>query len=272
MNAFRPALGTAVAPPTSLPSADSGTARRGRLECHRFDNEWQDMIKARLIRFCLVLLVAITTVTAMPTNAVAQATVVMGTGNPDVDVPAVQAAVDQGGEVMLKGHFSFDRPPTMPTAFGELATVLVSQAVAISGTRDEDDGMTTIDGGTIPSYVNAPGASVTIRKVRFVRPTREGIDVYAVNGLTIAACKFEGTVPVPGTPGTSGIAITTSFMPPTPAQPGHPENVTGRLVIANNDIDAVGGTELDNKLGISIFKVPIRLADRSAHVVLCCLR
>src|SRR6516165_6414868 len=40
-------------------------------------------------------------------------TVVVGTGDPDIDVPAVQAAVDQGGNVILKGHFSFDRPPTI---------------------------------------------------------------------------------------------------------------------------------------------------------------
>jgi hypothetical protein len=40
--------------------------------------------------------------------------VVIGTGDPNLDVPAVQAAVDQGGSVALMGHFSFDRPPTIP--------------------------------------------------------------------------------------------------------------------------------------------------------------
>src|SRR5262249_26997656 len=45
-------------------------------------------------------------------------TVVVGTGDPDIDVPAVQAAVDQGGDVILQGHFSFDRPPTIPLPFG----------------------------------------------------------------------------------------------------------------------------------------------------------
>jgi hypothetical protein len=37
----------------------------------------------------------------------AQSVMVIGTGDPNVDVPAVQAAVDQGGRVVLKGHFSF---------------------------------------------------------------------------------------------------------------------------------------------------------------------
>src|SRR5215831_2177619 len=71
--------------------------------------------------------------------------VVDGTGDPDVDVPAVQAAVDQGGEVILRGHFSFDRDPTIvlpPLFHGGLlplsgAMVLVSRAVSISGARDE---------------------------------------------------------------------------------------------------------------------------------------
>src|SRR5215469_10058722 len=54
--------------------------------------------------------------------------VVVGTNNPDVDVPAVQAAVNQPGDVILEGHFSFNRPPAIPTALAgyPLATVLVS--------------------------------------------------------------------------------------------------------------------------------------------------
>src|SRR5215472_12127397 len=56
-------------------------------------------------------------------------TVVVGTGDPDIDVPAVQAAVDQGGDVILQGHFSFDRPPTIPLPFGvgQRAMIVVSQ-------------------------------------------------------------------------------------------------------------------------------------------------
>ena len=109
------------------------------------------------ITLCLLIFTAIATV-AMGGSAAAQ-TLVVGTGDPEVDVLAVQAAVDQGGEVILKGHFSFDRPPTVPTALGGggLATILVSKAVAISGERDDDrmrheqGEMTSIEGGTTPS-------------------------------------------------------------------------------------------------------------------------
>jgi hypothetical protein len=90
----------------------------------------------------------------------------------------------------------------------------------------------------------------------------EAILVYAANGLTIANCKIEGVVPVLGS-GT-GIDIDTNGNVPTLAQPGHPENISGRLSITNNDIDVVGGSAMDNTLGIIVFSVgqsPDREAD-----------
>jgi hypothetical protein len=100
------------------------------------------------VKFAWQLVAAFVIISASAASAAAQA-VVVGTGNPDVDVPAVQAAVDQGGDVILKGHFSFNRPPTVPmaTAFlGGLATVLVSRAVTISGDRDENGDLRDEDG------------------------------------------------------------------------------------------------------------------------------
>jgi hypothetical protein len=196
----------------------------------------------------VVASVALITFIALATGAAAQVTVV-GTGNPDLDIPAVQTAVDQGGEVILAGAFSFDRPPTIPTALVP-ATIRVSTGVVISGARDA-----SIAAGTIPFYVNAPGASVSIQKLRFVRPTNSAILVAAVTGLTIASCRIEGIVPLPNTP-SSGLWIsTTGSAIPSPARPGRPADISGRLVIANNDIDAAGGTSADNTLGITFFSV-----------------
>ena len=62
-------------------------------------------------RVALVVMAAI----ALAASALAQSTLVMGTGKPDADIPAVQAAVNVGGEVILNGHFSFDKPPTVTT-------------------------------------------------------------------------------------------------------------------------------------------------------------
>ena len=87
-------------------------------------------------RGALILTVTI----ALAASALAQATVVIGTGKPDVDVPAVQAAVNVGGDVLLRGHFSFDTPPTIPSPLQAVgfpkATILISKAVAISGAAD----------------------------------------------------------------------------------------------------------------------------------------
>jgi hypothetical protein len=214
------------------------------------------------IALCLLLFSAIATL-ALAASATAQ-TVVVGTGNPDVDVPAVQAAVDQGGEVILQGHFSFDRPPTVPRAVGgKLATVLISRAVAISGAwdeQDEDGEMTTIEGGTDPFYVQAPGASVEIRRLRFINPTADAIFVYAVSGLVIASCKIEGVLNAFG-----AIHIATTLNLPTPANPGKPENISGTLLVANNDID-VGGTASNQTLGILIWGVGVPGAEVDAYV------
>src|SRR5262245_18358862 len=94
-------------------------------------------VKRIRITLWLVILPAIATL-SLAARAAAQ-TVVVGTGNPDIDVPAVQAAVDERGDVVLKGHFSFDRSPTIPTTTGYPAMVLVSKAVALSGAREDHD-------------------------------------------------------------------------------------------------------------------------------------
>jgi hypothetical protein len=174
---------------------------------------------------------------ALATGTVAQAAAVTGTGNPDVDIPAVQAAVNLGGDVVLSGHFSFDKPPTIPTPLQAVgippATILISKAVAISGAGDA-----IIERGTIPFYVQAPGATVTIQKLHFVNPAKSAIVVYAVSGLVVASCRIEGFTLLPSIQ-FSGIGISASDMSatPTPTQPGHPENISGRIVIADNDID-----------------------------------
>jgi hypothetical protein len=154
---------------------------------------------------------------------------VVGTGKPDIDIPAVQNAVKQGGKVILKGHFSFDAAPTVtPDLPGlPLATVLVSRAVTISGAADDSDEMATIEGGQVPFEVEAPGSAVTIERLRFVNPTSAAIDVSAVSGLVIASCRIEGLHPLNNQ--SNGISITTTSGIPRPAQPGNPERISGTL-------------------------------------------
>jgi hypothetical protein len=194
-------------------------------------------------------------------------TVVVGTGDPDTDVPAVQAAVDQGGEVILQGHFSFDAEPTVLTAlpppYGIGAMVLVSRPVTISGAPDASGEMASIEAGTVPFYVDAWEARVAIQGLRFVRPNGNGILVYRVSGLVIASCKFEGVDPLGQ--GFSAIDINTNGPVPTPDHPGSPENVSGTLLIVNNDID-VGATALFARLGVDIRSVGVPGAEVDVYV------
>ncbi len=191
-------------------------------------------------------------------SVAAQAVTVVGTGDPNVDVPAVQAAVDQGGRVVLMGHFSFDAPPTAaePSSLvlsGTAGMVLVSKAVAISGALDDQGEMTTIEGGTNPFYVAAPGAHVAIQGLHFIHSKAVAIRVVAASGLVIASNRIEGVAP--DTKFVSAILVSTSpgDVPPN-AGDGQPENVSGTLWIANNDID-LQGTAAGTYLGILVFAV-----------------
>src|SRR5215471_897902 len=105
-----------------------------------------DMVQQLILKFRVAPVM--TAAIALATSALAQATAVTETGNPNVDVPAVQAAVNLGGDIVLSGHFSFDTPPTIQNPLQTVgfppATILISRTVAISGIGDA-----IIEGGTI---------------------------------------------------------------------------------------------------------------------------
>src|SRR5438309_3813901 len=114
-----------------------------------------------------LIVAVIGAVAALAGTLAAQPLVVAGTGDPTVDVPAVQAAVDQGGQVVLMGHFSFDAPPTKPDGANYNRMVTVSKQVAIWGAPDVNGEIPAIEGGFIPFFVEAPGAGVAIQGLRF---------------------------------------------------------------------------------------------------------
>jgi hypothetical protein len=171
------------------------------------------------------------------------------------------------------GHFSFDAPATKPLApalevavgLPPAAEVLIAKAVTISGAEDEQGGLTTIDGGTVPFYIVAPGQPVRIRRLRFVRPTSMAILTYAVSGLEVTSTRIEGVVPFAHL--TNGISISTGGGVPDPSIPSNPELVSGSLRIEGNDIDMVGGTSgVDNTIGVVVFNVGVAGAQVDARV------
>src|SRR5260370_4060216 len=174
---------------------------------------------------------AVTCVTVFVGTVVAQTVTVLGTGDPRVDVPAGQAAVDQGGRVVLKGHFSFDAPPTVAEQpDGSLAgMILISKTVAISGALDDQGQMTDIESGTNPFYVEAPGAHVSIKGFHFLHSKGHVIRVFAAGGLVIASNKIEGVAS--SFSNVAGIFIGIASGPPTADQLGQSGNVSGTLLI-----------------------------------------
>jgi serine/threonine protein kinase len=185
---------------------------------------------------------------------------VIGTHDAVRDVRAIQAAVDRGGDITLEGRFSFAVAPTKPIApllasawYPGAAEILVSKAVNISGVRNASGEMATIESGTIPFYVDAPGERVTIRGLRFVRATQAAILVRAVRGLEISSSKIDGLVPFSN--GAGGISINTRGEMPVPSSPGSPESVSGHLLITHNEIDGTGGTARAATAGVTVFSV-----------------
>jgi hypothetical protein len=187
-----------------------------------------------------------------------QVMTVVGTNNAKVDIPTVQAAVNQGGHVVLKGHFSFAAPPTVseqPSLFfsgAALGMVLVSKTVTISGALDDGGEMASIEGGANPFYVEAPGAHITIQGLHFIHSKALVIRVVAAQGLVITSNRIEGVAS--DAPFAMAIEVNTTpgDNPPTATDLGQSGNVSGTLFIANNDIDLQGADDA-NYLGIGVF-------------------
>jgi hypothetical protein len=210
------------------------------------------------------LISTIGSVAAFAGTVAAQPVVVAGTGDPNTDVPAVQAAVDRGGRLVLMGHFSFDRPPTAPAGASISRMITVSKNVLISGSPDQNGDMPTVQGGEWPFLVDAVDAHVTIQGLHFIQPKAGAIWIYAVGGLAVTGCRIESIVPTAEFaaeasqvgPVSTAIFVGADPHPPSANQLGKPENFSGTLAILNNDIDVgVGSTPGAQTLGIAIFNV-----------------
>jgi len=156
----------------------------------------------------------------MTAGACAQ-TELIGTGSPAIDVPAIQAAVNQGGNVLLKGTFSF----TGAGSGSPKRVVTISKNVNLAGALDDNGDLPLIVNGERPFFVSAPGADVTFEGLRFQTPKTAGISIASVGNLRIANCKFNGIVPGQVGTETVGFGI---FSNPGPY---------GSLTIVDNMID-----------------------------------
>ena len=139
------------------------------------------------------LLVWLTTAVALlPVCVTAQVREVDGTGNPAVDVPAVQTAVNDGGTVMLRGTFDF----TGAESGNPLRIVTVRDGVRITGMADANGRLPTIVGGQRAFLVAAPGADVSFENLRFEGSDLFAIAVSAAHNLSVIHCTITGLTPI----------------------------------------------------------------------------
>lgn len=177
-------------------------------------------------------------------SADAQITIV-GQNNPAVDVPAVQAALDQGNMVRLNGTFNF----------GSTGSVFITKDVDILGEKG-----TMVRGGRltfnakIPDQLPPvnPGPKVTIRDIHFDGATFAPIHLGYVRGAVVQGNKITRVMTVNYTPAmdtNTGVIVGPRVLRPTSYVPGL---ATGTIIIKDNEID-VTPANLLKTMGWGVF-------------------
>jgi hypothetical protein len=168
---------------------------------------------------------------------------VIGQNNPAVDVQAVQAAVSQGGDILLKGTFDF----------GKEGRVNITKDVKILG---ETGLVTKIKGGfwnfhsPLPAKLppEVPGPKITIQGIHFDGALWSPICLCYSSGATISNNKMTNIKPRPldepifgqsGINSQQGIICYPGFGQPTQSRKYIPNIITGNVIIEDNDIDMI---------------------------------
>lgn len=169
--------------------------------------------------------------------------VVTGQNNAEIDVKAVQEAVDKGGTVLLKGAFNF----------GQKGRVNIKNDIEVIGESDgEGKPLTKITGGfwtfhsPLPSTelpLPGPGPKVKVKNIHFDGATWAPIHLSYTSGAEISGNKITNVkpfpVPIKWSGGekllvTAGTLMGSRFAHREKILPGA---VTGNLIVNDNDID-----------------------------------
>ena len=224
------------------------------------------------------LLLAMGTPTLAQEKPVTVGATVSGTNNPNIDLQAVQSAVDQGGTVLLKGLFDF----------GETGSVTVTKDVEIIGqTDDPATPRPKIKRGhvTFKSVRSEPplaGPKIAIRNIEFEGASWTPIHIAHASGVTIVGNKISQVRPVLYAPEgrkpfqvQHGVVIGTWLsLTLDKREPYQADAVTGIVRIEENDIELTNdaptntmglGTLLIQTTGVtaSIARNTIRNASRN---------
>ncbi len=209
--------------------------------------------------------------------------VVHPTGDPDIDVAAVQAAVDslsgKKGVVVLKAR----NRSGVPTAFnfGEDGSVVIAGppmgSIVIRGERgddddDDDDGYATtaIDGGRVPIFMQRD-AHLTVRNIEFRGAFLHAIHVAMATGAVIRDNVFLDTVGFPDFTDPPGCDFSDPNCVELPltrvvyigALFGNPSLVTGEVLIDDNLIDTAIAGYSD---GVAVLFTEAKATIRDNHI------
>jgi hypothetical protein len=166
--------------------------------------------------------------------------VVIGQGDPAIDLPAVQAAVSAGGRVKLVGTFDL----------GPAGTVVISRDVAISGGRGATvkggfrSFYSPLPGGVVPT---APGPAISIENLTLDGATWSPIHLAYARSVAVRDNRIRNVKPY-HPPGLAfglqgGIQVTTYFQSANKALV-FPGALTGEIEIRDNELDMTGAAPL----------------------------
>jgi hypothetical protein len=199
----------------------------------------------------------------------ASARVVVGQGDPAIDLPAVQAAVSAGGRVKLMGTFDL----------GPAGTVLITRDVAISGglgatvKRGFRSFYSPLPGGAVPS---APGPAISIQNLTFDGATWSPIHLAYARSVTVRHNRIRNVKPYQPT-GLAfglqgGILVTTYFQSANKAQV-FPGALTGEIDVRDNELDMTGAAPLGTLCqGINVVRAWGASIAVRGNTVLACSR
>ncbi|MGE4195124.1 MAG: right-handed parallel beta-helix repeat-containing protein [Pseudodesulfovibrio sp.] len=145
------------------------------------------------MRYLVSFLILALLCTAAPALAVEG--LVTGTGDPAQDVANVQAALDKGGTVHLRGTFDF----------GAEGRVKITRNVRILGQADGSGlPLTTINGGSWTLYAPLPhddappagtGPIIAVRSLHFDGARGTPLHFAHAGGLEVVGCEVENVIP-----------------------------------------------------------------------------
>ena len=200
-------------------------------------------MKRAMRMFSLLIIPLLLTGLLTAGNSYAYDSIITGQDNPELDVKAVQDAVDKGGSVLLKGMFDF----------GQKGQVNIKKNVEISGESDSNSNpITKIKGGfwtfhsplpTTELPLPMPGPTIKIKNIHFDGAIWTPMHFPYISGAEISGNKITNVSPFPipikwqggeNLLVNAGVLMGTRFAHPEKILPG---GTTGHLVVSDNNID-----------------------------------